>query len=178
MGTRTEDLTPSAKPIADRLAKRVGHLKVALSAGIIALNHLDADDKEAMIGLANDAAEEVVDLYAERRALIELKTFVIERMLLIGDFIHPTAKPICDKVLELANRGIAHHVMLKAEIALTWTDEEKREALESILLHAGPELKRAIPRMVQEAGLPQAGQDTAESAERKTRKGKPKPPAV
>ena len=65
MATRTTDLTASAKPIADEMAIRCGTLKVALSAGIIALSKLSAEQREQAIaeangrrpGLADDAAE-------------------------------------------------------------------------------------------------------------------------
>jgi hypothetical protein len=137
MGTRTQDLTATAKPVADRLARRVGHLKVALSAGIIALDHLDSPDREAMIGMANEVREETIDLYAERRALLELRDFVRQRMMLIGDKIHPTAKPICDKVIELADRGIAEHCLVTDDHRLARSKKDLARSRESELPQTG-----------------------------------------
>jgi len=53
MATRTNDLTEFAKPLADLLHKKVGSLKVVLSAGVIALSKLSAEEREQMIGEAN-----------------------------------------------------------------------------------------------------------------------------
>lgn len=52
MGTRTNDLTEFAKPVADHLYKRIGSLKIVLSAGVIALSKLSPDEREKMISEA------------------------------------------------------------------------------------------------------------------------------
>lgn len=54
MASRSQRLlTDPAIPIAQTLAKRVGSLKLALSAGIMALNKLSADEREKSIAEAN-----------------------------------------------------------------------------------------------------------------------------
>jgi len=53
MAKRTNDLTLAAQPVAEELAQRCGSLKHVLSAGILALNDLDSDAREAYM---NDAA--------------------------------------------------------------------------------------------------------------------------
>jgi len=53
MATRTNDLTEFAKPIADLLYKKMGSLKIVLSAGVIALSKLSAEQREQMIAEAN-----------------------------------------------------------------------------------------------------------------------------
>lgn len=53
MAKRTNDLTLAAQPVAEELAQRCGSLKHVLSAGILALNALDSDAREAYM---NDAA--------------------------------------------------------------------------------------------------------------------------
>lgn len=58
MATRTSDLTEKAKSIADDMALRCGTLKVALSAGIIALSRLSAEDREKCIAEANGSIRE------------------------------------------------------------------------------------------------------------------------
>lgn len=52
MATRTNDLTEFAKPAADKLAERCGSLKRVLSAGILALDSLSADEREQFMAKA------------------------------------------------------------------------------------------------------------------------------
>lgn len=61
MGTRTNDLTEFAKPVADYLYKRIGSLKVVLSAGVIALSKLSPDEREKIIAEANGLGLESLD---------------------------------------------------------------------------------------------------------------------
>ena len=58
MGTRTSDLTEVAKKVAEKLRLRVGSLKLVLSAGVIALSKLSADERENMIDEANGPGAE------------------------------------------------------------------------------------------------------------------------
>jgi hypothetical protein len=72
MAKRTNDLTEAAQSVAEVLAQRTGSLKVVLSAGVIALSQLDADDREKAIATANGSAE-AIDLYAAQRALAGIR---------------------------------------------------------------------------------------------------------
>jgi len=53
MAKRTNDLTEFAKPVADDLAARCGSLKKVLSAGILALKTLSAEEREKFMAAAN-----------------------------------------------------------------------------------------------------------------------------
>ena len=55
MATRTNDLTDFAKPVADRLAERCGSLKRVLSAGILALDSLSAEEREQFMAKATSS---------------------------------------------------------------------------------------------------------------------------
>lgn len=55
MATRTNDLTEFAKPVADQLAERCGSLKRVLSAGILALDSLSAEEREQFMAKATSA---------------------------------------------------------------------------------------------------------------------------
>jgi len=55
MSGRTDWLTDFAKPVADKLAAHCGSLKKVLSAGIMALDALSADDREKFMAEANGA---------------------------------------------------------------------------------------------------------------------------
>ena len=55
MATRTNDLTEFAKPVADRLAERCGSLKRVLSAGILALDSLSAEEREQFMAKATSS---------------------------------------------------------------------------------------------------------------------------
>ena len=62
MGTRTNDLTEFAKPIADNLANRCGSLKRVLSAGILALDDMSPGDREYY--MAKAIGEEIERTYS------------------------------------------------------------------------------------------------------------------
>jgi len=53
MAGRTDWLTKFAKPVADDLAARCGSLKKVLSAGILALKALSAEEREKFMAAAN-----------------------------------------------------------------------------------------------------------------------------
>jgi len=53
MAKRTNDLTEFAKIVADKLAARCGSLKKVLSAGIMALDALSAEEREKFMAAAN-----------------------------------------------------------------------------------------------------------------------------
>lgn len=73
MATRTNDLTEFAKPVADYLYKRIGSLKLVLSAGVIALSKLSPDEREKMIAEANGLGLDNLDCPDEfRRRVTEI----------------------------------------------------------------------------------------------------------
>lgn len=73
MATRTADLYPAATAVADRLTKRVGNQKLILSAGVIVLAMLEAEDREVALSLAMGESDQGLDLYAGRKALLAIQ---------------------------------------------------------------------------------------------------------
>jgi hypothetical protein len=72
--SRSDWLTEYAKPICDDLAKRTGSLKIVLSAGVIALSKLSAEEREKMIAEANGLVQEYLNETEEefRRRVLEI----------------------------------------------------------------------------------------------------------
>lgn len=69
MATRADDLYPEATKMIHWLGKRVGNQKLLLSAGVIVLAKLTAEDREAACQEAMGETGLVMDLYSERKAL-------------------------------------------------------------------------------------------------------------
>ena len=64
MTTRSQKLlTKAAEPIAQAMTKRAGSLKLALSAGLIALSRLSAEDRESAIMAATHQPAEADENY-------------------------------------------------------------------------------------------------------------------
>lgn len=60
MATRINDLTEAVKKDAEKLTAKCGTLKMALSAGIVALMHASAEEREHFMELASGFHEETV----------------------------------------------------------------------------------------------------------------------
>jgi len=58
MGTRSNDLTEVSKNLAEKLRLRIGSLKLVLSAGVVALSKLTAEDREEMVAEAQGITAE------------------------------------------------------------------------------------------------------------------------
>jgi hypothetical protein len=72
--SRSDWLTEHAKLICDDLAKRTGSLKIVLSAGVIALSKLSAEEREKMIAEANGLGLEPLNKPEEqfRRRVLQI----------------------------------------------------------------------------------------------------------
>ena len=73
MATRIEDLTVFSRNVAKNLMQRIGTLKLVLSAGVMALNKLSAEEREAAIAEANGASG-----LDDAQKLNELKKLVLD----------------------------------------------------------------------------------------------------
>ena len=60
MGTRSNDLTEVSKILAEKLRLRIGSLKLVLSASVVALSKLSAEERENMVAEAQGIAGEKV----------------------------------------------------------------------------------------------------------------------
>jgi hypothetical protein len=69
MPTRTNDLTESAKPIADKLVAQYGVVKKVLSAGILALDDLMPEEREYYMAKAAGVDLPISDDAFRRRVL-------------------------------------------------------------------------------------------------------------
>ena len=123
MATRTNDLTEFAKSIADNMAMRCGTLKVALSAGIIALSKLSAEDRERAIAEANG-----------QQADIEKPTESVQKPVTLRDAIK-----------KIVRKTKAEQELPAMRIKITSTDESLWAALKP-MVDAEPEKKRKAKR--------------------------------
>ena len=110
MASRKQDLTEAAQAVAPGLLRRLGTLKLALSAGLIILNKLTPDDRDTVMLEATGEPEEALDLYAEARAIEDIRRKLTEALHMVKYGGHgPDLDSFCEELLDIATKGQQDH---------------------------------------------------------------------
>lgn len=110
MATRIDDLTEAARPIAAEMMQRTGNLKLALSAGVVALSKLSADDREQAISIANGAKAVAFDLYTAQQKMKRIRSLAEEQRLKAGLKKDTDTEAFCAKVLEFISEATIAYI--------------------------------------------------------------------